>query len=72
MDNKQIKELKQAYFRCFDTDDGKKVLSDLLGFCGQDASSVRSVPIDPNQVCFNEGKRRVYLRLMKFTERKDD
>ncbi len=69
---KKIVEIKRVYFRCFDTDDGKKVLKDLVKFCGQSDSSVRSIPIDPHQVCFNEGKRRVYLRILKFTEMKDE
>ena len=60
---KKRKELKQAYFRLFNTDDGKNVWDDLESFCGFLKTST-NVEWNPYQTMFTEGKRRVFLRIM--------
>ncbi len=60
---KQQKELKQVYKRLFMTDDGKKVFENLQWFCGQDRPSMCEQSPNPYQTAFNEGKRRVFLRI---------
>ena len=60
---KKRQELKHAYKRLFDSDDGKIVLKDLRSFCGQDRSSICSSSPNPYQTFECEGKRRVYLRI---------
>lgn len=67
---KAIQHLASAYKGLFSSDKGKRVLADLETFCGQLASSVRDVPIDPYQTHFNEGKRRVYLRIHSMINRR--
>lgn len=60
---KKRRELKQAYWRLFQTDDGKRVYGDLGKFCGQDRPSVCEHSPNSLQTHFNEGKRRVFLRI---------
>jgi len=62
--NKELEDLKTAYARLFDTDDGKLVWDDLRKACGQDHTSMPSGD-NPNAltIAFNEGKRRVFLRI---------
>ena len=67
---KQRQELIHAYKRLFKTDDGKTILEDLEKFCGFNNTSVSEQ--DPNcyQTFFNEGKRRVFLRINGYIRRK--
>ena len=59
---KTVKDLKLAYCRTFNTDDGAQVLSDLkkrfsfesTTFCG-----------DPYQSAFNEGQRAAVLLIVR-------
>ena len=69
---KRILENKQAYTRCFSTEDGKKVLADLKKFCNYEASSVCEQAPDALQTMFNEGKRRVILRILKLMEMENE
>ena len=59
---KKRQELKQAYKRLFQTDDGKTVREDLESFCGFLKTST-NVEWNPYYVMFAEGKRRVFLRI---------
>jgi Ca2+-binding EF-hand superfamily protein len=71
---KKQQELKSAYRRLFDSDDGKIVGEDLERFCGFLNTSVSQQSPDAYQTFFNEGKRRVYLRIigmMKVKEKKN-
>lgn len=61
---------KTNYQQCFKTPAGEKVLQDLMLFCKYRDSSF--VVGDPNQTAFNEGMRRVILRIIKFMEMTDD
>jgi len=61
--DKKRQELRYAYKRVFQSDDGKTVLADLRAFCGQDKSSVCSSAPNPYQTFESEGKRRVFLRI---------
>lgn len=69
---KELKELKRAYGRLFQSDDGKEVLKDLRRYCGQDKSSVCEHSPNALQTLFCEGKRKVFLRIEKMKENKDD
>lgn len=59
---KKRQELKQAYRRLFQTDDGKVVREDLESFCGFLKTST-NIEWNPYYVMFAEGRRRVYLRI---------
>ena len=52
------------YKKCFSTVEGKRVLQDLIQFCKYRDSSY--VAGDPTGTAFNEGMRRVVLRMIKF------
>jgi hypothetical protein len=69
--DKQV-ELIRSYQRLFRTEDGKKVLDDLMKFCNFENTSV--CESDPNayQTFFAEGKRRVILRINSFLKEKID
>ncbi len=54
-------QTSRAYARLFATDDGRVVLRDLFRFCGVARSSF--APGDPQTTSFEEGKRRVALRV---------
>ncbi len=60
---KKQQERIAAYKRLFQTDDGKTVLEDLENYCGFRRPSVSEQSPDALQTHFNEGKRRVYLRI---------
>ncbi len=60
---KKKQELKQAYRRLFQTDDGKIVQKDLESFCGFLKTSTNT-EWNPYYVMFAEGKRRVFLRII--------
>lgn len=73
LDNeKKRAELVSSYKRLFDSPDGKIVLDDLRNFCGQNKTSVNSELNNPYQVFFAEGKRRVFLRIDSFINRKEE
>lgn len=63
----QQRDLRISYFRCLEeTEDGKKVLNDLLSYCGlQDLSYVRG---ETEQTIFNEGKRSVGIYLLNMLD----
>ena len=69
---KKRAELKQAYFRLFNTDDGKVILKDLRSFCGQDRSSVCEQSPNESQTMFSEGKRRVFLRITGMAKKENE
>jgi hypothetical protein len=60
--NKRIEELKLAYRRTFNTDDGDKVLSDLKTRFGFEATTFSS---DPYETAFNEGQRAAVLLIVR-------
>ena len=64
------KDLKNAYYRLFNTEDGRKVLADLTKTCGYNTSSVCVQSPDPYQTFFAEGKRYVILHILNKLERK--
>lgn len=70
-EKKQI-ERARAYKRLFQTDDGKIVLEDLEVYCGFYKPSVSEQSPNTLQTHFNEGKRRVYLRINGFLRRKEN
>lgn len=73
LDNeKKQKELVSAYKRFALTDDGKVILEDLEKFCGFLRPSVSEQSPNSLQTHFNEGKRRVYLRITGFLRRKEN
>ena len=57
------------YGLTFSSDHGKRVLKDLYRFCGMGQPSF--VPGAPDETAFNEGKRRVFLRLAALLELDD-
>ncbi len=69
---KQQTELKNAYGRLFKTDDGKIVKDDLEKVCGFLNTSVSERDPNAYQTFFNEGKRRVYLRIIGMIEVKEN
>ena len=68
--NKKIlEENAQAYKRLFMSADGKKVMKDLELFCNFRNSSVCEQQPNAMQTMFNEGKRRVILRIKQMTKK---
>lgn len=63
MDNKQLAELKLAYRRVFNTDDGQKVLADLKKRSSFEATTF--VSGDPHTSAFNEGQRAAVLLIVR-------
>ena len=60
---KQIEDLKLAYRRTFDTDDGATVLADLkIRFAFEQTTFVQG---DPHQTAFNEGQRSAILLIAR-------
>ena len=51
------------YKELFGSEGGQAVLDDLMVFCNANKSSVNEQSPDPSMTMFNEGKRRVYLRI---------
>jgi hypothetical protein len=62
----ELNNLAGAYRRVFNTEDGKKVLESLGKFCNNDNTSVCEQNPNALQTFFNEGKRRVFLRIQWF------
>lgn len=58
------------YKEAFRTAAGKAVLKDLEQFCH--ANNVTYVIGDPHHTAFNEGMRRVYLRIQSFINNKEE
>lgn len=58
-----LKQLNKAYKQLFtkENESGKIVLKDLFSFCNMDKSTF--VEGDPYSSAYNEGMRRVYLRI---------
>lgn len=63
---KDLITLRNDYNITFSTPEGKRVLKDLMKFCGYKASSY--VPGDTGATCVNEGLRLAILRILKFVE----
>jgi len=62
-----VENRNRAYRSVFTSDKGKIVYDDLEVFCGQTASEVRATAtgmIDPYDVVYREGMRRVFLRIV--------
>jgi hypothetical protein len=60
---KQVEELKLAYRRTFNTDDGKQVLDDLMKRFSFNATTF--VSGDPHTSSFNEGQRAAVLLIVR-------
>ena len=56
------REMINIYKRIFRSEDGEKVLSDLMEMCGMQRSSF---DVDPQKMSFYEGQRSVVLRILK-------
>mgnify|MGYP003109118211 CR=1 FL=1 len=59
---KQIQDLKLAYRRTFNTEDGEQVLSDLKKRFSFEATTFSG---DPYQSAFNEGQRAALLLIVR-------
>lgn len=56
------REMVSLYKKVFTTEDGQKVLSDIMELCGVGRSSYSH---DATETAFNEGQRAVALRILK-------
>jgi len=56
-------KLVRAYLKLYQEEWGKIVLADLERYCGQFMSSVCEQMPNNDQTNYNEGKRRVWLRI---------
>jgi hypothetical protein len=66
---KQIDDLKLAYRRTFNTEDGAKVLSDLKSRFGYETTTFSD---NPYETAFNEGQRAAVLLIVRMlTEEKE-
>jgi|TARA_R110000824_G_scaffold241336_1_gene430049 hypothetical protein len=66
---KQIEDLKLAYRRTFNTEDGAKVLSDLKSRFGYETTTFSD---NPYETAFNEGQRAAVLLIVRMlTEEKE-
>lgn len=63
MNHKQVEELKLAYRRTFSTDDGQRVLDDLMRRFSFSATTFISG--DPHTSAFNEGQRAAVLLIVR-------
>ena len=59
---KEIEELKLAYRRTFNTEDGEKVLSDLKARFGFETTTYTD---NPYNSAFNEGQRATVLLIVR-------
>ena len=57
----QLQKVRNDYEAAFSSPQGERVLSDLRIFCGATHDSFAAG--DPYQTSYNEGKRRVWLRI---------
>ena len=56
-------KVSRAYLQLSREEYGKTILDDLADFCNRDRSSVCEASPNNDQTNFNEGKRRVWLRI---------
>lgn len=70
MNNTELDNIALDYQKVFESDAGKKVLEDLKLFCNFENSSVCEQNPNPMQTFYNEGKRRVFLRILWQLKRK--
>jgi hypothetical protein len=66
---KKVEELKLAYRRTFNTDDGAQVLSDLKTRFGFEATTFSG---DPYETAFNEGQRAAVLLIVRMLSEEKD
>lgn len=66
-DTPEKKKLRQQYRTTFESDSGKAVLKDLMKFAMFFDSTY--VPKDPESTAYNEGMRRIVLRIIAIMER---
>lgn len=66
----KAEQRKQAYKTVFNTEAGSDVLHDLAKVCN--AYTTSHVQGDPAQTALNEGKRAVYLYIMKVLESQNE
>jgi len=57
-----MKETVIAYQRCFDSEDGRLVLNDLMKSCHMMGTTLGNTP---QETAFNEGARSVVVRILK-------
>lgn len=57
----RYRQRKADYAQTFSSEAGKRVLADLYRFCHMDQPSFA---VNPFVTAFNEGQRRVFLRVM--------
>ena len=66
---KQIEDLKLAYRRTFNTEDGEKVLRDIKSRFGYETTTFSD---NPYETAFNEGQRAAVLLIVRMlTEEKE-
>tara|TARA_R100000541_G_scaffold26188_2_gene35724 strand:+ start:4350 stop:4559 length:210 start_codon:yes stop_codon:yes gene_type:complete len=66
---KQIEDLKLAYRRTFNTEDGEKVLRDIKSRFGYEVTTFSD---NPYETAFNEGQRAALLLIVRMlTEEKE-
>ena len=65
----RIQKIRNDYEAAFSSPQGERVLSDLRIFCGATKSSFDS---DPYQTAYNEGLRRVWLRIESYLAMTDE
>lgn len=70
MKETELDQIARDYQQVFESDAGKKVLADLEIFCNQTRSSVCEQNPNALQTFFEEGKRRVFLRILWQLKRK--
>ena len=64
-----LQRRRQDYKEVFGSPQGERVLKDLHTFCGADKQSHSS---DSHQTAFNEGLRRVWLRINGYLSMTDE
>jgi len=73
LDNEKLqKEKVDAYSKFFLSPDGQKVYKDLEAFCGYNTTSVCETVPNELQTFFAEGKRRVFLRIKSFIDKRKE
>lgn len=66
---KKVEDLKLAYRRTFNTDDGAQVLNDLKTRFGFEATTFSG---DPYETAFNEGQRAAVLLIVRMLSEEKD
>lgn len=67
----QLKRI-QDYKNTFSADYGKRVLDDLMLFCGGHTNQDNFDPQNERRTAYNLGKNRVYRYILSFVEYKED